>query len=203
MGRLNDKTAIVTGAASGIGKAIALCFAGEGSAVTVDYVEFQEEQANAVVQQIEAGGGRGIAIRANLAEPKEVERLVGQTVERFGHLDILVNNAGIETKSPFLDYPLNTYRHIIDVDPTGPWVCSRQVARQMVKQGDGGAIVNISSVHEDLPMPTNAAYCAAKGGLRVLMRTIADELACHKIMVNNIAPGAIDTPLDHSVEADP
>jgi glucose 1-dehydrogenase len=132
-----------------------------------------------------------------------VQNLIEQTVGRFGRLDILVNNAGIEFKHPFLEFPFDLWQKVIAVDLTGPWLCAQAAARQMVKQGDGGRIVNISSVHEDLPMPTNAAYCSAKGGLRMLMRTIAVELAPHKITVNNIAPGAIYTPIDADVEANP
>ena len=105
----------------------------------------------------------------------------------------MVNNAGIEREHPFLEMPLDVWNWIIAVNLTGPWLCSQAAARQMVKQGNGGRIINISSVHEDLPMPTNAPYCAAKGGLRMMMRTIAVELAPHKITVNNIGPGAIKT----------
>lgn len=203
MGRLEGKVAIVTGAATGIGKAIAVCFAGEGAAVTVDHVEFQQEQANAVVREIEGRGGKAIAVRANVTNQGEIEQLVDETVAKFGRLDILINNAGVETRKPFLDTSLEEWKHVVDVDLTGPWICSQAATRQMVKQGDGGRIINISSVHEDLPMVHNIPYCAAKGGLRMLMRTLCDELAPHKITVNNIAPGAIDTNLDHAVEVDP
>ena len=129
--------------------------------------------------------------------------LVEQTVETFGRLDIMVNNAGIEEKHPFLETPLDVWNKVIAVNLTGPLLCSQRAAKQMVEQGGGGRIINISSVHEDLPMPTNAPYCAAKGGLRMLMRTIAVELAPHGITVNNIGPGAIDTPMDAPLEADP
>ena len=122
-----------------------------------------------------------------------MKRLIQQTVKEFGRLDVMVNNAGIEQKIPFLDTPLEVWEKVISVNLTGVWLGCQEAARQMVSQGDGGRIINVSSVHEDLPMPTNSPYCAAKGGVRMLMRTIAVELAPHGITVNNIAPGAIET----------
>lgn len=198
---LQGRVAIVTGAATGIGQAISTAFAREGAAVVVDYVG-KAGTADETLDKIKAIGGRGIAVEADVSDPAQVQKLVDQAVSAFGHLDILVNNAGIEFKRPFLDFPLDLWQKILAVDLTGPWVCAQVAARQMVKQGGGGRIINISSVHEDLPMPTNAAYCAAKGGLRMLMRTIAVELAPHQITVNNIGPGAIYTPIDKDVEAD-
>ncbi|GAC1435663.1 MAG: glucose 1-dehydrogenase [Terriglobales bacterium] len=198
---LQGRVAIVTGAATGIGQAISTAFAREGAAVVVDYVG-KAGTADETLDKIKAIGGRGTAVEADVSDPAQVQKLVDQAVSAFGHLDILVNNAGIEFKRPFLDFPLDLWQKILAVDLTGPWVCAQVAARQMVKQGGGGRIINISSVHEDLPMPTNAAYCAAKGGLRMLMRTIAVELAPHQITVNNIGPGAIYTPIDKDVEAD-
>src|SRR5271170_20045 len=120
----------------------------------------------------------------------------------FGGLDILVNNAGIEFKHPFVEFPVEQFQKILAVNLVGPFVCAQIAARQMILQKRGGRIINISSVHEDLPMLTNAPYCASKGGLRMLMRTIAVELAPHQITVNNIGPGAIYTPIDRDVESD-
>jgi len=200
--RLQGKVAIVTGAATGIGQAIARVMAREGAAVVVDYVG-QPDAANAVAQRIEQDGGKAIAVAADVSQPDQVQNLIGQTVSAFGRLDIMVNNAGIEQKHPFLEMPFEVWNKIIAVDLTGPWLGAQAAARQMVTQGDGGRIINISSVHEDLPMPTNAPYCAAKGGLRMLMRTIAVELAPHKITVNNIGPGAIYTPIDADIQAKP
>ncbi len=198
--RLKDRVAIVTGSATGIGQAIALTFVQEGAAVAVDYVG-KPGTADDTLNKIKAAGGRGIAVEADVSDPAQVQRMIDQTVFAFGHLDILVNNAGIESKHPFLEYPFSLWQKIIAVDLTGPWLCAQAAARQMVKQGGGGRIINISSVHEDLPMPTNAAYCSAKGGLRMMMRTIAVELGAHNITVNNIGPGAIFTPIDKDVEA--
>ncbi len=201
--RLQGKVAIITGAATGIGQAIARTMAREGAAVVIDYVGSQQEAANAVVQGIEQAGGKALALAADVSQQDQVQNLVAQTVAAFGRLDIMVNNAGIEQKHPFLEMPLEVWNKIIAVDLTGPWLGSQAAARQMVKQGGGGRIINISSVHEDLPMPTNAPYCAAKGGLRMLTRTIAVELAPHKITVNNIGPGAVYTPIDADIQANP
>jgi glucose 1-dehydrogenase len=142
------------------------------------------------------------SVEGDVSAPDDVDRLIRKTVERFGKLDIFVNNAGIEKKFAFVDYPLNEWQKIIAVNLTGPFLCSQAAAKQMIQQGNGGRIINISSIHEDLPMPTNAPYCATKGGLRMLMRTIAIELAPHQITVNNIGLGAIYTPIDQDVEAD-
>jgi glucose 1-dehydrogenase len=201
--RLQDKVAIITGAATGIGLAIAQVMAREGAAVVIDYIEGQQDEADKRARGIGQDGGKAIAVQADVATQQGVQNLVDQAVRRFGRLDIMVNNAGIEQELPFLETPLEVWNNVIAVDLTGPWLGSQVAARQMVKQGGGGRIINISSVHEDLPMPTNAPYCAAKGGLRMLMRTVAVELAPHKITVNNIGPGAIDTPLDKPTKDDP
>jgi glucose 1-dehydrogenase len=198
--RLSGKVAIITGAATGIGQGIALEFAREGASVVVDYVG--SVMPDDTLAQIETAGGSAIAIAANVSDPQQVELLIQQTVAKFGKLDILVNNAGVEKKVAFVDYPLDEWQKIMAVNLTGPFLCAQAAARQMIAQGNGGRIINISSVHEDLPMPTNAPYCASKGGLRMLMRTIAVELAPHNITVNNIGPGAVFTPIDADVEKD-
>jgi glucose 1-dehydrogenase len=200
--KLQGKTAIVTGAASGIGQAIAIAFAREAASVTVDYIGHPSAAAE-TIGKISAIGGRSIGVSADVSKPDEVGNLIAKTVEAFGRLDIFVNNAGIEKKIHFVDFPLNEWQKIIDVNLTGPFLCAQAAAKQMIAQGGGGRIINISSVHEDMPMPTNAPYCAAKGGLRMLMRTIAVELAPHRITVNNIGPGATFTPIDKDVESDP
>ncbi len=200
--QLENKVAVVTGASSGIGKAVALTFAEEGSTVTVDYRSHPDE-AKGVVEQITGAGGRALAIQADISEPEDVEELVQKTVEEFGRLDVMVNNAGIENKMPFLETPLEVWNKAIAVNLTGPWLCCQGAARQLVAQGGPGRIINVSSVHEERPMPTNSPYCAAKGGLRMLMRTIAVELAQYGITVNNIAPGAIDTPMDAPLKEHP
>jgi glucose 1-dehydrogenase len=200
--KLTGKVAAVTGAATGIGQAIAIAFAEEGASVVVDYVGNESVSAQ-TVKAIEAMKGKALAVQADISAPGDVERLIDKTVAAFGRLDIFVNNAGIEKKFPFVDYPLNEWQKIIAVNLTGPFLCAQAAAKQMIRQGNGGRIINISSIHEDLPMPQNAAYCASKGGLRMLMRTIAVELAPHQITVNNIGPGAVYTPIDRDVESNP
>ena len=200
--RLENKVAIVTGSSSGIGEAIALAFAAEGAAVVVDYVG-HPDAAGEVVGKVEDAGGRGLAVAADVSSPAQVGALVGKAVQTFGRLDVMVNNAGLERKMPFLETPFEVWQQTLAVNLTGPWLGSQEAAKQMVAQGGGGRIINISSVHEDLAMPTNAPYCATKGGVRMLMRTLAVELAPHSITVNNIAPGAIDTPMDAPLKEDP
>ena len=200
--RLQDKVAIVTGAATGIGQAIAVRFAREGAAVAIDYIGKPEVAANTQAQ-ISSFGGKSVAIAADISRPDQVQNLIDSAVKAFGKLDIVVNNAGIEKKLAFVDYPLEELQKILDVNLIGPFLVSQAAARQMIQQGRGGRLINISSVHEDLPMPTNAAYCVSKGGLRMLTRTIAVELAKDKITVNNIGPGAVFTPIDADVEAKP
>jgi glucose 1-dehydrogenase len=204
--KLQGKVAIVTGAATGIGQAIAVAFAQAGASVVVDYVG-DASSSTETVSKISAAGGKALAVAADVSRPDDVARLIQQTVAAFGRLDILVNNAGIEKKIAFVDYPLDEWQKIMAVNLTGPFLCAQAAARQMILQetggqGSGGRIINISSIHEDLPMLTNAPYCASKGGLRMLMRTIAVELAPHQITVNNIGPGAIYTPIDKDVQSD-
>jgi glucose 1-dehydrogenase len=200
--RLDNKVTVVTGSSSGIGEAIALAFAANGAAVVVNYSR-HEDAAQKVLERIEGAGGKGLVVGADVSDPKEVEAMVQQATDAFGRLDIMVNNAGMEHKMPFLETPFEVWQETIAVNLTGAWLGCQAAAKQMVAQGDGGRIINVSSVHEDLAMPMNAPYCATKGGVRMLMRTLAVELAPHKITVNNIAPGAIETPMDAPLEQNP
>ena len=200
--QLENKVAVVTGSSLGIGRAIAVAFGREGASVAINYRSHPDEGDQAV-QEIEKAGGKAISVKADVSEPEEVKGLIQKTVQEFGRLDVMVNNAGIEQKFPFLETPLDVWEKVISVNLTGVWIGCQEAARQMVSQGDGGRIINVSSVHEDLPMPTNSPYCAAKGGLRMLMRTIAVELAPHSITVNNIAPGAVETPINRNLDEHP
>jgi glucose 1-dehydrogenase len=200
--RLKDKVAIITGAATGIGQGIALRFAQEGASVVIDYVG-KPDAPNQTLEKVKGVGGKATAVEADVSNPEQVQHLIASAVRAYGKLDIVVNNAGIESKYHFVDYPIEKVRQILDVNLIGPFLVAQAGARQMIKQGHGGRIINISSVHEDLPMPTNAPYCASKGGLRMLARTIAVELAKDNITVNNIGPGAIYTPIDADIEAKP
>lgn len=208
MMQLGDKVALVTGASSGIGQAIAVELGQQGARVAVNYHRDQHG-ADATVRAITEGGGQAFAIQADVAKADDVRRMVQQTVERFGTLDVLVNNSGIEHSTPFLEKSEAEWDRVIAVDLKGPFLCSQAAAREMARRrsaggnGWGGTIINISSVHEDLAFPGYAAYCAAKGGLRMLCRDLALELAPHRINVVNVAPGAIATPINRQTLADP
>jgi glucose 1-dehydrogenase len=200
--RLKDKVALVTGATSGIGKAIAQRFAAEGAHVAVNFRNHgdNEKRAEAMLHDFPV---RGIAAPADVSQREDVERMISGVKDAFGRLDIVVNNAGIEIQKPFLEVSDDDWNRVISVNLYGPFVVSQAAARLMVERGAGGKIINISSVHEDVPFASYAAYCASKGGLRMLMRNLALELAPHKINVNNIAPGAIATPINQRTLTDP
>ena len=200
---LRGATAIVTGAATGIGSAIAVRFARSGANVLVDYhVDSERSDAEQVLAAIRESGGTGELVCADVSDEAGAERLVAKAVEKFGGLDVLVNNAGIEESHPVVEMPLDVWQKIVRVNLTGSF-CARAAARAMIERKKGGRIINISSVHEDLAMPGNSAYCASKGGLRLFMRTLALELAPHEITVNDIAPGAIATRINRDVRRDP
>jgi glucose 1-dehydrogenase len=202
MGQFDGKVAIVTGADSGIGRAIALQLAAEGATVVVNYAH-NKEKAQEVLQDIQQKQGKAIVIQADVSQYQQAIGLIQQTVEHFNRLDIMVNNAGMEIHGPFLEVSEEQFDRVMSVDLKGTFFCAQATAREMVKRKTPGRIINISSVHEDIPMPQNAPYCCAKGGMRMLTRTICLELAPNNITVNNIAPGAVHTPIDADVEADP
>lgn len=201
--RLKDKSALVTGAGSGIGEAIAERFAREGAHVAINYHPGGRHSGEEVRASLAKFDSDAVAIAANVNVRAEVEGMIRQIVAKFGGLDIVVNNAGIEIKKPFLDVTDDEWNKVISVDLYGSFLVSQIAARQMVKQGRGGKLVFISSVHEDIPFPGYTAYCAAKGGIRMMMRNLAMELAPYKINVNNVAPGAIATPINQKVLDNP
>lgn len=200
---LSDRTAIVTGAGTGIGSAIATRFAQSGANVVLDYQDDRDRgNADQVFDTIRTGGGGVELVQADVGNEADAERLVSAAIARFGGVDILVNNAGIEESHPVVEMPLDVWERIIRVNLTGSFLCARAAARRMIEQKRGGRIINISSVHEDLAMPKNSAYCASKGGIRMFMRTLALELAQHAITVNDIGPGAIATRINRDVRQD-
>lgn len=200
--RLEGRRALVTGANSGIGRAIALRLAQEGASVVINY-RSRPEAAEAVVKEIGEAGAKGIAIEADVSNEQQVDAMFARTAQEFGGLDILVNNAGMETNHPFLEMPVDAWRQVIEVDLTGAFICAQRAARLMVESGTGGSIVNITSVHQIIPWGGFAHYCAAKAGLDMMTKTAALELATEKVRVNSVAPGAIKTPINQNVWGDP
>lgn len=199
---LQNKVAIVTGCSLGIGAGIVRRLARDGANVVLDY-HMHRDAAAAIAQEIETLGGKVLVVQADVSSVSGIRNLVAETVQTFGRLDILVNNAGIEEPTPFVDVSEDSFDRQIAVDLKGPYFAAQAAARQMIAQGGGGCIINISSVHEDLPMVGNAAYCAAKGGLRMLTRTLATELAKHNIRIVNVGPGAVATPINKATLDDP
>ena len=200
--RLKDKVALVTGANSGIGQGIATRFSAEGAHVAVNYLHGGTRDADADAE-VHTFLTSSIAVAGDVSKREDVEAMVAAVVAKYGRLDIVVNNAGIEIKKPFLEITDDEWNRVLGVNLFGAFLVSQAAARQFVKQGDGGKIVNISSVHEDIPFPQFTAYCASKGGVRMMMRNLAMELAPYKINVNNVAPGAIATPINQAVLDDP
>jgi glucose 1-dehydrogenase len=200
---LAGRHAIVTGAASGIGKATAERLGLEGASVCVNYYsEPERSDAEAVVSTIEQAGSAAFAFQADVGEEVAVERMVAQAAEQLGGVDLLVNNAGIENQVALLEMSLDNWNAVLRTNLTGSFLCLREAGKVMAA-ADGGTIVNISSVHEFIPWPGFAHYCASKGALKLLMETAARELASAGIRVLNIAPGAIVTPINKFVLDDP
>ncbi len=200
---LEGHKAIVTGASSGIGRAAAIRLAAEGAAVAVNYYSVKEKgDADAVTEVIRHAGGTAIAVQADVGDEASVIAMTKAVAEAFGGLDLLVNNAGIEKKVALLDMPLELWDSVLRTNLTGAFLCLREAAKIMADSG-GGVVVNVSSVHEFIPWPGFAHYCASKGGLKLLMQTAARELAGKKIRLVNVAPGAIATPINDFVLDDP
>ena len=199
---LEDKVAIVTGGDSGIGHAISLGLAQAGAAVTINYHRNQAA-AEETLRQIRQVDGKAQLLQGDVSNLADIEQLIDKTVEAFGRLDVMVNNAGMETRTSLLDTTERQFDLVIGVDLKSAFFGTQCAAKQMIKQGGGGRIINISSVHEDWPMPGNIAYCCAKGGVRMLTRTAGVELAPHGILVVNVGPGAVNTPIDAATLADP
>lgn len=199
---LQGKVAVVTGGSLGIGAGIVRRLAAEGVAVTLDY-HTHSDTSDTIAREIQGQGGKVLVVQADVSQVASVQNLVAQTVQTFGRLDIMVNNAGIEEPTPFTDVTEQSWDRQIAVDLKGVYFGAQAAAKQMIAQGGGGVIVNISSVHEDLPMVGNSVYCAAKGGIRMLTRTLATELAQHRIRIVNIGPGAVATPINTATLNDP
>ena len=196
--RLAEKCAIVTGAGRGIGAELARGFAREGAAVVVNYSASQAA-AEAVAAEIRGKGGRAAAVRANVGNLAEHQALIDAALGNFGRLDILVNNAAIDRRVPFLEAAPEEWDAVFDVDLKGAYFLAQKAARVMVAAGAGGAILNISSVHDERAHRNNSLYTIAKGGMKLMTRNLALELACHGIRVNSLSPGAILTDMNRHV----
>jgi glucose 1-dehydrogenase len=196
------QVAIVTGGNSGIGRAIVLELAKQGANLVVDYV-MDPEATEALERQVAALGRQAFGVEADVGKVADLERLIDRAVERFGRLDVMVNNAGIETRTSVLDTTEAQYDQVLRTNLKSAFFGTQLAARQMIKQGGGGRIINITSVHEDWPMPGNITYCLSKGGMRMLTRTAGVELAAHNVLVVGVAPGAVATPINRMTMKNP
>ena len=195
MSRFAGKVAIVTGASSGIGKSIAVRLGSEGASVVIDMVS-QPDGAQDAKSKIEAAGGKAIIVTADITKMSDVQNLVEQAWSQFGGCDILVNNAGVEREAPFIDVTEADYDLVMNTNLKGAFFLTQRFVQKLIEAKKPGRVINISSVHEDMVFPNFASYCAAKGGMRMLMRDLAMELGPSGITVNNVAPGAIATPIN-------
>ncbi|MFN4040285.1 MAG: glucose 1-dehydrogenase [Brevundimonas sp.] len=199
---LEGQRAVVTGASSGIGRAIALAFAEAGAAVVVNH-HSDAEAGEAVTKDILSMEGRAVSVGADVSRPRDVLKLFDAADAHFGGVDILVANAGAQADAPFLEMTLEDWRKVIDLDLTGAFLCAQEAARRFRRQGLEpnrsaalGKVLFVSSVHQRIPWAGRANYAAAKGGVKLLMESMAQELSGEKIRVNAIAPGAIKTPIN-------
>jgi|SRR5690348_470689 len=200
--KLKGQTALVTGANSGIGLAVAIALGNEGANVVVNYVT-HPEAADAVVKQIADNGGNAIAVQADVSNEQQVQSMFQQMFAKYGTIDILVNNAGLQKDSPFESMSLADWQLVINVNLTGQFLCAREAVKEFLRRGvvpersiAAGKIICMSSVHEVIPWGGHVNYAASKGGINMLMKSMAQELAPKKIRVNSIGPGAIQTPIN-------
>jgi glucose 1-dehydrogenase len=199
---LHGKVAIVTGGNSGIGKSVVLALAEKGASVVIDYVA--NEQATEDLERKIAGlGEKSVGVQADVSKIEDLQRVIDTAVSTYGRLDVMVNNAGIETRSSVLDTTEEQYERVLSINLKSAFFGTQLAAKQMIKQGGGGRIINMSSVHEDWPMPGNTPYCLSKGGMRMLTRTAGVELARHNILVVGVGPGAVATPINTQTLNDP
>jgi glucose 1-dehydrogenase len=199
---LEGKVAIVTGGNTGIGSAVVLALAERGASVVIDYVA--NEQATEDLERKVAGlGEKSVGVEADVSKVDELQKMIDTAVSSFGRLDVMVNNAGIETRSNILETTEAQYEKVLEINLKSAFFGTQLAAKQMIAQGGGGRIINMTSVHEDWPMPGNTPYCLSKGGMRMLTRTAGVELAPHGITVVGVGPGAVDTPINTQTKNDP
>lgn len=201
---LKGQKALVTGANSGIGRAVALALGEAGAAVVVNYV-VGDEAAEQVVAQIKSSGSEAYAHKADVSQEPEVQGMFRDMIERFGTIDVLVNNAGLQRDAPFPEMTLAQWNTVIGINLTGQFLCAREAVREFLRRGvvesvscAAGKVICMSSVHQTIPWGGHANYAASKGGILMMMESLAQELAPHRVRVNSIAPGAIRTPINRS-----
>jgi glucose 1-dehydrogenase len=201
--RLQDKIALVTGGSQGIGKDIAITFAREGAHLIIDYRSERDlAMAGEVKAEIEKIGRRCAIVQADLSSLSEIDQLITTAVKDMGRIDILVNNAGLEKRASFWDITEADFDLVFNVDLKGLFFTTQAFVREAMKQKYAAKIINISSVHEELPFPHFTAYCVSKGGVKMMTRNLAIELAPYSITINSIAPGAIETPINKGLLSD-
>ena len=200
MGILENKIALITGASSGIGQGIAKRFAEEGAKVVIDYIG-PPQGADDTMQMVKQAGSSGTIVEADVTKFADIKKLIDAAYDNFGGLDILVNNAGMEKEAPFAEVKEEDYDRILSVNLKGPFFLTQYFVQRLAASKKGGRIINISSVHEDMAFPGFSTYCISKGGMRMFMRNLAVELGPQNIMINNIAPGAIQTPINKKLMA--
>jgi len=181
---------------------IVLALAEQGANIVIDYVS-HPEATEELERRCHALGDQAIGVEADVSKVADLQMLVDTAVKTFGKLDIMVNNAGIESRTSVLDTTEDQYQKVLDINLKSAFFGTQIAAKQMIAQGGGGRIINITSVHEDWPMPGNTPYCLSKGGMRMLTRTAGVELASHGVLVIGVGPGAVDTPINAATEADP
>ena len=201
-GPLDGKVAIVTGGNTGIGAAVVVALADQGAKVVIDYVA-NPDATEALEKKLAALGETAVGVEADVSKVEDIARMVQTAVSTFGRLDVMVNNAGIETRTSVLETTEAQYEKVLDINLKSAFFGTQLAAKQMIAQGSGGRIINMTSVHEDWPMPGNTPYCLSKGGMRMLTRTAGVELAPHNILVVGVGPGAVDTPINAQTVADP
>jgi glucose 1-dehydrogenase len=201
MPALQNKVAVITGSGTGIGKAIAIRLASEGATVVVNYLS-HPDQADDTKAKAEAAGGRAITIQGDVSKLADTQRLIDETYKQLGRADILVNNAGIEIESPFWEVTEAAYDAVLNVNLKGAFFLTQAFVKPLIAAKQPGRVINISSVHEDMVFPHFSTYCASKGAMRMVMRDLAVELGPYNITVNNIAPGAIATPINTKLMED-
>jgi glucose 1-dehydrogenase len=200
--KLDGKVALVTGGSQGIGQAIAIRLAAAGANVSLNYHSNPDGAAD-TLKQIEASGSQGLTLQADTGSIADARRLVAETIGHFGKLDILVNNAGVEKNADFWDVTEADYDAVMDINLKGVFFTIQEFVKHLRQTQQPGKVINISSVHEELPFPHFAAYCVSKGGLKMLTRNLSVELAPYGININNVAPGAIETPINTQLSNNP